>query len=212
MSKNKTLIVLLLDRTGSMESCKAETISGFNAYIIEQRGQATADLVRFTLIQFDSVGMDRVHEAVSLPDVVLLNDKTYQPRAYTPLYDALGYAIKSTEEFIAKTRGYKTANVLMVIQTDGYENWSKEYSQEQIRSLIQNKERAGWSFVYLGADHDAIAQSASVGIDPSNTLNYKGAQAGDAFSSLSSSTSCYLSSTPEEQKATRDFWKKPQVL
>ena len=33
----KTIVSFLLDRTGSMEAIKAETIGGFNAYLVDRR-------------------------------------------------------------------------------------------------------------------------------------------------------------------------------
>jgi hypothetical protein len=48
-----TIVSFLLDRTGSMEAIKDETIGGFNAYLDALEAEA-GDLVVFTLLQFDS--------------------------------------------------------------------------------------------------------------------------------------------------------------
>ncbi|MDW7656762.1 MAG: hypothetical protein SCM11_06265, partial [Bacillota bacterium] len=60
------------------------------------------------------------------------------------------------------------------ITTDGMENASREYSFEAIRLLIQRqKERHGWEFIFLGANIDAIATAARVGINADRAVNYK---------------------------------------
>jgi len=139
-AKKSTLVVFLLDRTGSMSACKAETISGFNAYIDELK--KLKDSVRFTLVQFDSQGIDTLHDAVKLDEVDRLTDKTYEPRAATPLYDAMGKTIHGVKEGAAK--------VLFVSLTDGEENASSEYSFKSVNALIKEKEKANWTFAHIG--------------------------------------------------------------
>ena len=56
-----SLIAVLLDRSGSMESIKSDTEGGFNAFIAEQRNEPLD--IRVTLAQFDTdydvVGLPR---------------------------------------------------------------------------------------------------------------------------------------------------------
>ena len=47
-----THISIILDRTGSMEEIREDTIGGFNAFLKEQ--QALPDEATFSFIQFDS--------------------------------------------------------------------------------------------------------------------------------------------------------------
>ena len=90
--KDATHISVLLDRSGSMEAVKDETISGFNHFLKEQK--AVGANAWFTLAQFDSESTDVVHEARPVRDVPNLNGDTYQPRGSTPLLDALGQTIE----------------------------------------------------------------------------------------------------------------------
>ena len=96
-----TIVSFLLDRTGSMEAIKSETIGGFNAYLDALERDA-GDLVAFTLLQFDSQSTDILHSGAKLSEVDRLTPATYQPRAYTPLIDACVKTIKATEETIAR--------------------------------------------------------------------------------------------------------------
>ena len=47
-----TQITVILDRTGSMESIRADTIGGFNSFLAEHKRLPTQ--VTLTLVQFDS--------------------------------------------------------------------------------------------------------------------------------------------------------------
>src|SRR6476469_10944750 len=86
-----TLVVFLLDRTGSMSIVKAETIESFNDYVgglQEPMDGSNPDDILFTLLQFDSVSLDKVYIAKPVKEVPFLTDETYVPRANTPLIEA----------------------------------------------------------------------------------------------------------------------------
>lgn len=165
-----TLVTFLLDRTGSMEAIKKDTIGAFNAYLngLKEGG----DKIDFTFVQFDSMGIDKVYVREPIAKVELLNDATYQPRAWTPLIDASYKTIKAVEESLA---GDKKTKVVVCIQTDGDENASKQYSWEQLNELIKEKIKLGWQFNFMGAGIDAYKQGARMGIQTSNTMSYNAA-------------------------------------
>ena len=50
MVPEKTIVAFLLDRTGSMEAIKTETIGGFNGYL-DQLEREAGDLIAFTLFR-----------------------------------------------------------------------------------------------------------------------------------------------------------------
>jgi uncharacterized protein YegL len=187
----KMLVSFVLDETGSMEIVKSQTISGFNEYIDTLKKEKNSENVLFTLTQFNSDKVAVVYDGVSLGKVIHLNNDTYSPRATTPLYDAIGRTIHSIE---TKVKG-KKQSVLVVIQTDGEENSSKEFNREKIFSLIDEKKKLGWTFAYLGADQDAWAASQLMGISFANTLSYTGSQTTGAFRQVARGTSAYVQSS-----------------
>jgi Mg-chelatase subunit ChlD len=164
----KLYVSFVLDETGSMSSVHEQTVSGFNEYIQTLKDADNADDVRFTLLRFNSESMHEQYKGVKLSKIEGLSD--YRPRAVTPLYDAIGRTIKSLE----KTLNGKKRNALVVIQTDGQENDSKEYDREQIFKMIKEKTDKGWTFVFLGADQDAYEAGSRIGVLVSNTLSYAG--------------------------------------
>jgi hypothetical protein len=166
-----TIVSFLLDRTGSMDSIKDETIGGFNAYLDALQAEA-GDLVVFTLLQFDSQSIDTLYSGAKLSEVQRLTPESYQPRAYTPLIDACFKTIKATEETIASRRD--KARVIVVFQTDGQENASREHKIEELRDLIERRKAEGWQFIFLGADIDAYETAGNFGILKEATLAYSG--------------------------------------
>lgn len=187
----KMLVSFVLDETGSMEIVKSQTISGFNEYIDTLKKEKNSENILFTLTQFNSDKVSVVYDGVSLEKVVHLNNDTYSPRATTPLYDAIGRTIHSLE---SNVKG-KKQSVLVVVQTDGEENASKEFNREKIFALIDEKKKLGWTFAYLGADQDAWAASQLMGISAGNTLSYSGAQTKGAFRTVATSTSNYVANS-----------------
>lgn len=146
---DKTLVVLLLDRTGSMLDVKQETIGGFNGYVDELVKKPESKDIRFTFVQFDTVSIDTLHKAVPLEKVLRLSDGTYQPRAGTNLYDAIGQTIQDVHK---KAEG----KVLFVVLTDGQENSSSKFTYDSVRALIKEKEdKDKWTFSYIGVGPDA---------------------------------------------------------
>ena len=55
-ANTRTLVTFLLDRTGSMEAIRDDTIGGFNAYLDGLKGNGEAE-IDFTLVQFDSIAI-----------------------------------------------------------------------------------------------------------------------------------------------------------
>lgn len=189
MKNDYTDITVLLDRSGSMEIIKQDTIGGFNTFLKTQKGvpgEAT-----LTLIQFDgSDPYEVVENNVSISEAKNLTDSTFVPRGSTPLYDSVGVSIVKTGEKLAAMREEdRPGKVVFVIITDGQENASKEYSKDRVKNMIelQTKEYS-WEFVFLAANQDAMISGGSIGIKASNSMTYNHTDRGitSAFNTLSS--------------------------
>ena len=169
MNKDYTHISVVLDRSGSMSSVAQETVSGYNEFIKEQKKQPGQCTV--TLVQFDSVAVETVYNGKPVKDVPGLE---FCPRAWTPLYDALGKSILETGKMLdEKQEKHRPAKVIFVIITDGHENASHEYTREQIFNMIKHQSDVyKWEFVYIGANQNAMDVGAAIGIAASNSMNY----------------------------------------
>lgn len=170
---NLSDITIVLDRSGSMEDIRKDTIGGFNAFVKQQK-EGPGEC-RLTLIQFDTQDpYEIVHDGLKVADVPELTMETFVPRAATPLLDCLGRAIISTgQRFAGLPEDQRPAHVFFVIVTDGQENSSREYTKARISEMVKEQtEKWKWHFVYLGADHDAIAEAGDMGINTANAMNY----------------------------------------
>jgi hypothetical protein len=188
----RTLVTFLLDRSGSMGAIVNETITAFNEYLEGLSKGEGSDLVDFTLVTFDTQGLDKVCVAAPVAQAPKLSRENYVPRAGTPLIDAAVITLKAIESSLPKRDNPK---VVMVIQTDGQENSSVKHTWEELKRLVDEKTAAGWQFVFLGAGIDAYDQAAKMGIAAANTLSHgKGmAESRSAYASMSSNTRRYAS-------------------
>ncbi len=187
-----TEVILVLDRSGSMQAIRDATIKACNGYMSSlNSGEGE---VRWTLVQFD-------HECLPfllnepIGQVQPLTTDTYVPRGTTALYDAIGKTIDETGQRYAQLpEGERPGTVIFVIQTDGLENSSQLFTARKINEMIaEQSAKYAWQFVFLGANQDAIASAGQVGIAPGAALSYDGnaicTQA--AFGALARCTSEY---------------------
>ena len=169
-------LYMLLDRSGSMSGWEQDVIGGFNTFIKEQ--QKEKDDCSVTLVQFDGQApYEVIIDAQDLSTVTELAPNVYRPRGNTPLLDALGRMIKNAE----KSEAQQAEDVLVWVFTDGLENASREFTYEQIKVLVAEKEKAGWTFMFMGAGIDSYRAGRSLGFSDDNVSNFhKSAEGIDA--------------------------------
>ena len=167
---DRSHISVILDRTGSMESIRADVVGGFNAFLAAQKD--TPHPATLTLVQFDSQDPYEVlHATADIASVPPLTLAQYVPRASTPLYDAMGRGILDLEAWLAKqTDALRPGKIIFVVVTDGQENASREFDQTRVKRLVQAKKRLGWDFVFLSADLAAFEDASSIGVDHEGRL------------------------------------------
>ena len=188
MTGTKTIVSFLLDRTGSMEAVRDDTIGAFNTYAATLEKDA-GDLIEFTLVLFDSTSVDKLCVGVAMKDVPRLNRDNYIPRDMTPLIDAACKIIKATEDQLAKRTD--SPKVVVCIQTDGHENASTEHNPSELRELIRAKRALGWEFNFMGCGIDAYATAQTYGIAHGSTMSYAMANSAQAFAASARNTASY---------------------
>ncbi len=160
MNSSLTDINIVLDRSGSMNKISSDVKGGFDQFIGEQREQPGNANV--TLAQFDDK-YEVVYSGKDIRDVPAL---VHTPRGMTALYDAIGRTINTAGERLARIpERSRPGNVIFVIITDGFENRSREFSQAQIKSMIEHqRSKYAWEFVFIGANQDAALSGGKIGI------------------------------------------------
>ena len=166
MSK-RTEIVFVLDRSGSMHSVLHDVIGGFNQFVKEQK--AVPGECTMSLFQFDTI-YEPVYVGKNIQEVEELTLATFQPRGSTALNDAVGRAIVETGAALAaRDEKDRPELVLFCIYTDGHENASREYSSQQVKTLIeQQTDVYKWEFSFLGAGVDQFDTAGVYGIPMQN--------------------------------------------
>ncbi len=192
---NKTLIAVVMDRSGSMASVRDATIEGFNSFLKTQ--QETPGECQMYYAHFDDV-YELVHRYIPIKEMPFLERSTYVPRGLTALFDAIGKTINEVGcDLAALPENERPGKVLFVIQTDGAENASREYvTLESIRTVIERQQNEfQWEFVFLGANIDAPTIATAMGMMASNAMTYSHDRVGTqaAFASTGQNVRAYRS-------------------
>lgn len=175
----KTEVIVLLDRSGSMQSRKADHEGGLRSFVEDQKKLDGECL--FTFIQFDSENpCDVVYDGVPIQEV---KDISLVPRGGTPLLDAVGLTITRLDGRLGSGKLEDTFAVLLII-TDGGENESRQFSKEQIQKLIKDREALNWKVLYLGANVDAFSEAGRIGLSASNAANFDADAAPRAYANF----------------------------
>lgn len=193
-----TDITIVLDRSGSMECIAEDVVGGLNTFITTQK--QVAGEARFSLVQFDNE-YEVVHFNVPMADVPLLTPSDFVPRGSTALLDAIGRTILDVDRRVAQmAECERPARIIVVVQTDGLENVSREFTRDRIFQMIRQREQPGadalpaggaggagmravapaWEFVFLAANQDAIAEGAHLGFMAGKSVNFD-AEAGSVL-------------------------------
>lgn len=177
MNDHLTEIAFILDRSGSMQSMVEPAIAGFNAFLRDQQ-QAEGD-ARLTLVLFDD---QYLVPCASLPvaEVVELDTTTFVPRGGTALLDAIGRTIDELgARLAAQPEPERPGQVVVAILTDGEENSSRRFDWPAISGKIRHQEKCyAWRFLFLGANQDAIATAARMGVAAADSATFADDAAG----------------------------------
>lgn len=174
----RTLIAVLLDRSGSMESIKSDSEGGFNALMADQRNEPGE--ARVTLAQFDTE-YEVVYANRPIADVGRLE---LQPRGMTALLDSVGRLVTDVgAELAALPEPERPGKVIVVVVTDGLENSSREWSVDAVKKVIKRQQdEYSWEFIFLGANMDAVEVGRQMGFAADRSMTYAASSAGVASS------------------------------
>ena len=177
-NRTKVFNVIILDKSGSMNSIAKQAVDGVNETIAsikrEQELHPDQDNI-LTLVAFCGCEIKKIYENTPIGEVKPITPKDYRPCCMTPLYDAVGNTITAVHRLMG---GKNNAIASVTVITDGYENASKEYSHKAIKSLIEAYKSEGWLFAYIGADHDVEAVAFNLAID--NHMAFEKSEVGTA--------------------------------
>lgn len=166
--------LVILDASGSMAELSHAAVEGVNRTLktIREAQDSCADMTQyFCLVQFNAATGESANIATLIEEAPVtelgagLAEEKFTPGGLTPLYDAVGESIKELEQKVGDNEV-----ALVTIITDGIENASRQYDEEDIRKMVSRKKRLGWTFTYIGANQKSSRVASQMGID--NYMDY----------------------------------------
>lgn len=203
-NKMKNKIILVLDKSGSMDRIAPKAREVFNQQIRNIQDVATSDKTQETLVvvhQFDGI-LYRGGNFTTPENVPLLNIHTYRADgASTALMDAIGEAIN-----LANDDG--VSSYVLIVVTDGDENSSTKFRVASLTNLIDKVNKTDrWSIVCL-VPPGATYKTASYGIPTGNITEWEGTDKGveNAGAMLGAGINQYYAVRQTGATSTRGFF------
>lgn len=187
---------MVIDRSGSMSSCWTDVVGGY-AEIVKENKSVPGECT-FTVAAFDT-DYELIEDFTDIKKVE--EQLKVKPRGGTALLDAIGKTIVSVGERLEKIpENLRPAKVIMLIQTDGAENASKEFTKDAIKKLIDEHTNIWkWQFQFLGADLNSVNEARSWGINSANTSIYKTSNSLETYSLLGTKMATMRSAVGEDE-------------
>ena len=174
-TKTQVFNVIILDKSGSMETIRQAAISGFNETLngIKKAQEKYAETQEHfvSLVAFCSCETKQIFDKVPVAEARHLTMEDYQPCCCTPLYDAMGFTLTTMRKHV---KSIDDAVVVVTIITDGMENDSKEYTGAAVKQLVEQLKSEGWTFTYMGANQDSTEIAFNLSIRNSRNFDYSG--------------------------------------
>lgn len=167
--------LIILDESGSMQEIKNATITGFNEVVQTIKGvekQFPEQKHFVSLVTFNGLGIKTLLFNQPVTNLEEIDARTYQPDSMTPLFDAIGLSVNRLRAAIETV---PDRAVLVTILTDGEENNSREFTGSGVKKLVDSLKKEGWTFTYIGANHDVEQVAFSLSI--SNSLKFEANEA-----------------------------------
>ncbi len=180
------MLVLVVDRSGSMQSIRQDMEGGIKTLLDEQAEAPGACVV--TVAQFDDQ-YELLFQGVPVAEVTRYE---LVPRGSTALLDAIGRTIGEVSNWLRRLdEDRRPGKVVFAVVTDGLENASHEWTRDKVMAAVKERGDAGWQFTFLGANQNAIQEGEGLGVGAAAAMTYSATPLGAraAMSSLSASVS-----------------------
>lgn len=195
MKTQRTYYHLIVDRSGSMSDCTEAAINGYNEQICrikDLQNEFPEQDIRVGLTLFNE-HINLIHAGNHISEIPMMNRLNYVPSGGTALLDAIGETVVKISEKNDSSDSLPSTYVVVVL-TDGYENSSKKFTLEEIRSMVKARESTGkWTFSFIGATLDAVDVAKSMAFQGHNSIHFDKAKMDkQVWANLSNSMREYL--------------------
>lgn len=149
----QTLIGMLLDESGSMQTGRRQTIDGYNDQLATIRAGAAAIGCRVLQVNFHS-GTTLVAEDAAPAALVPLSSDSYVPNGGTALYDTVAAVVNRL--LVHPVANHDNTSILLTIMTDGDDTASTVWKSRDMVALrtlmgaVRGNDR--WTVALAGPD------------------------------------------------------------
>lgn len=202
MKTDYTHITMIIDRSGSMEDRWTDVTGGFKAFVEEQK--KIDKPCTFSLVAFD----DKYDTPVNFQPMENVADTLdFRPRGSTALLDAIGKSITETgEKLAAMDESERPEKVLFVVQTDGYENSSRDWTRASVKALVEKQQKDySWDFMFLSADLGSFADAGNMGFGAHTSIAYDSCSTTGMIGLVANKAATYRTSNSVEAKNSLNF-------
>ena len=213
-NKIKIYNLIIVDESGSMTSLRNVTLSGINETLntIREAQKEHNDVQKhyISLVTFDDRGESTpaIRTIIDAQPAESVGEFTkYNPTGCTPLYDAIGDSLTKLHNRIYND---ENATAVVTILTDGLENSSQQWDADQVRRLIDKLKEDGWTFSYMGSDHNVKEVSDLLSIDNVIEFSHDEQGAYDTWGRERSSKRAYYEKMALEYEST-DTWEEKKA-
>lgn len=157
VTKPKTYVTIVLDKSGSMGGTKVATIQGFNEQVQQIKENAKNQDIFASLVTFNGEVFENLWcvEAANLQEATVAD---YHCNGSTAMRDAIGYTIDKLQNTVEDD---ENTAYLMIIISDGEENSSVHVSVDSLRERIDACQATKrWTFTYMGCNADYLKKVA----------------------------------------------------
>lgn len=204
MKANFIHVCFIVDSSGSMALSIDDVKGGFKKIIEEQKANTEGECA-VSYFDFNSK-VTEVYRGKNVKDIN--SELEYTPFGMTALMDGVGIAIDTIGKWLnSMPEDEKPEQNLIVIITDGKENFSKEYSASRVREMIKHQQdKYSWNFVFLGADLTNVEDAIDLGIKTRGITTK--ASLGKTYDIVNYALSLYrnINGTKEQKLATMDAY------
>ena len=205
--KKTTYYHLVLDRSGSMDSCWLETKQVIDKQLedlkrIQQENSNSA-------LIFSYCGFNQVlqfGERLMPVEQASLDWERIYPDGMTSLNDAIGESIHYLNQKLGTALTDPDADVIVLIMTDGLENSSKQYSATAVKTLMETCEQTGkWNFLFLGAGLEVTEVTQSYNRGNKNAMSISKDNLMQSFKVVNHELEDYVKQKEQNKKKTSFF-------
>ena len=197
-----TDVIIILDKSGSMQNMGNEPVQSVNAFLEEQKKDSVDDGAVFTFTTFNTKS-EVIVDHIPIVSAKAITEDSYKPGGGTALNDAVCFTIE------AELKSDKPTNKVVLIITDGQENASQHYTTEDTRKMIADcQENHDWKFIFIGANIDAFATGHNISVDRAQCSQFAQNMSGDLLQ-MCRQTSCNVN---DFRRARTDGFEPPELV